>query len=189
MKRAKIIVGGFVGLLLIGAVIVLVLRSFQASALERSTALHANQYVTTITPKSGGEGQPLTLPGTLLGVIESTVYARSNGYVVRWVKDIGSSVKKGELLAEITAPEIDQELSQAVSPRAQAAASASSAKSTADRWQALRQKDAVTQQDLDERLSAYQPSRGESCGGGRQCGAACRSFTGSTGWWRRSTGW
>jgi RND family efflux transporter MFP subunit len=155
LKRAKFIVGGIVGILLIGAVIVLVLRSLQAGALERSTTLHAKRYVTTIMPKSGGDGQPLTLPGTLLGVIESTVYARSNGYVVRWVKDIGSSVKKGELLAEITAPEIDQELSQAVSSRAQAAASASLAKSTADRWQALRQKDAVTQQDLDERVSAY----------------------------------
>ena len=155
LKRAKFIVGGIVSVLLIGGAVVLVLRSFQASALERSTALHAKQYVTTLLPKAGGEGQPLTLPGTLLGVIESTVYARSNGYVVRWVKDIGSSVKKGELLAEITAPEIDQELSQAVSARAQAAASASLAKSTADRWQALRQKDAVTQQDLDERLSTY----------------------------------
>jgi RND family efflux transporter MFP subunit len=154
LKRAKFIAGGIVGALLIGAVIVLVLRSFRASALETSTALHAKQYVTTITPKAGGDGQPLTLPGTLLGVIESTVYARSNGYVVRWVKDIGASVKQGELLAEITAPEIDQELSQAISSRAQAAAGASLAKSTAERWQALRQKDAVTQQDLDERLSA-----------------------------------
>jgi RND family efflux transporter MFP subunit len=155
LKRAKYIVGGIVGVLLAGAVIVFVLRSFQASALETSTTLHAKQYVTTVAPQAGGDGQPLTLPGTLLGVIESTVYARSNGYVVRWVKDIGSSVTKGELLAEITAPEIDQELSQAVSARAQAAASASLAKSTADRWQALRQKDAVTQQDLDEHLSAY----------------------------------
>jgi RND family efflux transporter MFP subunit len=154
LKRAKFIVGGIVSVLLIGAVVVLVLRSIQAGALETSTRLHAKQYVTTITPKSGGEGQPLTLPGTLLGVTESTVYARSNGYVVRWFKDIGSTVKKGEPLAEITAPEIDQELSQAVSSRDQAAASASLAKSTADRWQALRQKDAVTQQDLDERLSA-----------------------------------
>jgi RND family efflux transporter MFP subunit len=158
LKRAKFIVGGIVSVLLVGAVIVLVLRSFHAGALETSTALHAKQYVTTIMPKAGGDGQPLTLPGTLLGVIESTVYARSNGYVVRWVKDIGSSVKKGELLAEITAPEIDQELSQAVSTRDQTAASASLAKSTADRWQALRQKDAVTQQDLDERQSAYNQS-------------------------------
>jgi RND family efflux transporter MFP subunit len=155
LKRAKYIVGGIVAALLVGGVIVLVLRSFQARALESSTALHAKQYVTTITPKTGGDAQPLTLPGTLLGVIESTVYARSNGYVVRWLKDIGSSVKKGELLAEITAPEIDQELSQAISSRDQAAAGTALAKSTADRWQALRQKDAVTQQDLDERLSAY----------------------------------
>jgi RND family efflux transporter MFP subunit len=155
LKRAKFVVGGIVGALLIGAVIVLVLRSFKASALQSSTALHAKQYVTTILPRPEGGGQPLALPGTLLGVTESTVYARSNGYVLRWVKDIGSSVKKGDLLAEITAPEIDQELSQAISSRTQAAASASLAKSTADRWQALRQKDAVTQQDLDERISAY----------------------------------
>jgi len=155
LKLAKFIVGAIVSVLLIGAVIVLVLRSFHAGALEASTALHAKRYVTTISPTAGGGGQPLTLPGTLLGVTESTVYARSNGYVVRWVKDIGSTVKKGELLAEITAPEIDQEIAQAVSARDQAAASASLAKSTADRWQALRQRDAVTQQDLDERLSAY----------------------------------
>ena len=155
LRRARFIIAGILGALLIGGVLVLVLRSFQASALETSTALHAKQYVTTISPKAGGEGQPLTLPGTLLGVIESTVYARSNGYVVRWVKDIGSPVKRGELLAEITAPEIDQELSQAVAARVQAAAGAGLAKSTAERWQALRQKDAVTQQDLDERVSAY----------------------------------
>lgn len=155
LKRAKFAVGGIVSILVLGAVIVFVLRSFQARALERSTAFHAKQYVTTITPTAGGAGQPLTLPGTLLGIIESTVYARSNGYVVRWLKDIGSSVKKGDLLAEITAPEVDQELAQAVSARDQAAAGAALAKSTADRWQALRQKDAVTQQDLDERMSAY----------------------------------
>jgi RND family efflux transporter MFP subunit len=155
LKRAKFIAGGIVGVLLIGAVIVLVLRSFQARALDRATTLHAKQYVTTILPTARGDGQPLTLPGTLLGVIESTVYSRSNGYVVRWLKDIGSPVKKGELLAEISAPEIDQELSQAVAARGQAAASAELAKSTADRWESLRQKDAVTQQDLDERQSAY----------------------------------
>jgi RND family efflux transporter MFP subunit len=155
LRRAKFIVGGLVGALLIGGVIVLIMRSFQASALEASTTLHAKHYVATIVPNANADGQPLTLPGTLLGVIEATVYARSNGYVVRWVKDIGSSVKKGELMAEIAAPEIDQELTQAVSARAQVAASVSLAKSTSDRWQALREKDAVTQQDLDERLSAY----------------------------------
>jgi len=155
LKRAKFLIGAIAAVLVIGAIIVLLLRSRQAHALESSTALHAKQYVTTISPKPDEGGQPLTLPGTLLGVIESTVYARSNGYVVRWVKDIGSPVKKGELLAEISAPEVDQELSQAVSARAQVQASVNLAKTTADRWRSLRQKDAVTQQDLDERLSTY----------------------------------
>jgi RND family efflux transporter MFP subunit len=148
VKRAKLAAGAIVGVLLLGAVIVLVLRGFQAAALEASTALHAKEYVTTISPGARGDKQPLTLPGTLLGVIESTVYARTNGYVLKWFKDIGSSVKKGDLMAEISAPEIDQELSQAIAARVQAAASADLAKSTADRWKSLRQKDAVTQQDL-----------------------------------------
>jgi len=155
LKRAKFIVGALVGALVIGGIIIFVVRSFQASALAASTEVHAKQYVTTVTPKAGGEGLPLTLPGTLQGINEATVYARSNGYIVRWLRDIGSSVKKGELLAEIAAPEIDQELSQAVAAQQQAASSESLAKSTAERWQSLREKDAVTQQDLDERQSTY----------------------------------
>src|SRR5450432_2226636 len=154
VKHAKIIVGVIVGAMLVGGAVIFVVRGFQSSALAASTELHAKQYVTTVNPKPAGGGLPLTLPGTLQGINEATVYARSNGYILRWLKDIGSTVKKGELLAEIAAPEIDQELSQAISARDQAAASAALAQSTADRWQSLRQKDAVTQQDLDERLSA-----------------------------------
>ena len=58
LKRARFIVGGIVSLLLIGAVAVLVLRSFHAGALEASTTLHAKQYVTTITPKAATAGLP-----------------------------------------------------------------------------------------------------------------------------------
>jgi RND family efflux transporter MFP subunit len=155
VKRAKFAVAAIVGTLVVGGIIISVVRGFQASALAASTELHARQYVTTVNPKPGGEGLPLTLPGTLQGINEATLYARSNGYIVRWSKDIGSSVKKGELLAEIDAPEIDQELSQAVASQQQAASSESLAKSTAVRWQSLREKDAVTQQDLDERQSTY----------------------------------
>jgi RND family efflux transporter MFP subunit len=155
VKRAKLFVGVIIGALGLGGIIILVMRSFQAAALGASTEVHARQYVTTITPKAGGDGLPLTLPGTLQGINEATVYARSNGYILRWAKDIGSSVKKGELLAEIAAPEIDQQLSQAVAAQQQAASSEGLAKSTAQRWKSLREKDAVTQQDLDERQSAY----------------------------------
>jgi RND family efflux transporter MFP subunit len=155
VKRAQFIVGALIVAMLIGGVLIFVVRGFQASALAASTELHAKQYVTTINPKAGGGGLPLTLPGTLQGINEATVYARSNGYVLRWNKDIGSSVKRGELLAEITAPEIDQELSQAVAAQQQASSSEGLAKSTAERWKSLREKDAVTQQDLDERQSTF----------------------------------
>jgi RND family efflux transporter MFP subunit len=155
VRRAKFIVGVILSALLVGGIIIFVVRGFQASALAASTELHAKHYVTTVNPKPAGGGLPLTLPGTLQGINEATVYARSNGYILHWSKDIGSSVKKGELLAEITAPEIDQELSQAIAAQRQAASSEGLARSTAERWRSLREKDAVTQQDLDERQSTF----------------------------------
>jgi RND family efflux transporter MFP subunit len=161
LRRVKLTVAALLGLLLLGAVIVLVNRSMQARALADATAIHALQYVTTTQPTSGGDGMAVTLPGTLQGVIESTVYARSSGYLVRWRKDIGASVKKGDLLAEINAPEIDQQLRQAEAARAQSASSEALAKSSAERWQSLRRQDAVTQQELDERSSAYKQAQAD----------------------------
>jgi RND family efflux transporter MFP subunit len=161
LKRAKFVVAVFIALLLLGGAVVLVNRSMQARALADSTAIHAMRYVTTTQPTSGGDGAAVTLPGTLQGVIESTVYARSSGYLKRWTKDIGAPVKKGELLAEISAPEIDQQLHQAEAAQAQSASSEALAKSSAERWQSLRQKDAVTQQELDERLSAYNQAQAD----------------------------
>jgi RND family efflux transporter MFP subunit len=155
VRRAKFVAGAIATILVLGGALVLGMRFFQANALAASTELHAKQYVTTITPQAGGAGLPVTLPGTLQGINEATVYARSSGYILRWTKDIGSSVRKGDLLAEITAPEVTQELSQAIAARDQAASGQSLAKSTAERWKSLREKDAVAQQDLDERQSAY----------------------------------
>jgi len=155
LRRARFIVGGILAVLLIGGVAVVVMRSFQATALAAATQEHAKRYVKTILPQQTGSGVPLTLPGTLLGINEATVYARSNGYILRWTKDIGSSVKKGDLLAEIAAPEINQELSQAIAAREQAASGEDLAKITAQRWKSLREKDAVTQQELDDRQSGY----------------------------------
>jgi RND family efflux transporter MFP subunit len=155
VKRATVVIGGILTCLVIGGIFIFVLRAFQSTALAAATELHAKQYVTTIAPTPTGKGLPLTLPGTLQGINEATVYARSNGYIVRWLKDIGASVTKGELLAEITAPEVDQELSQAIAAQQLAASSESLAKSTAERWKSLREKDAVTQQDYDERQSSF----------------------------------
>jgi RND family efflux transporter MFP subunit len=98
--------------------------------------------------------QTIALPGSLQGYVQSPIYARAAGYVKRWHKDIGSRVTKGEVLAELETPEIDELHAQAMADRQQAAASLEVAKSTEVRWVALRAKDAVSQQEVDERRSA-----------------------------------
>jgi RND family efflux transporter MFP subunit len=155
LKRAKIISASILVLLLLGAAGNVVLRAVQARALADSNAQEGRIYVATTNAVTGADNQPLTLPGTLQGIIESPIYARSSGYVLRWNKDIGARVAKGEVLAEIDTPEVDQQLSQATAAREQAASSLDLAKTSAERWVALRKKDAVTQQELNERTSAF----------------------------------
>jgi RND family efflux transporter MFP subunit len=91
----------------------------------------------------------------LQAFIESPIYARTNGYLAHWYKDIGSRVTKGQLLADIETPEVDQELMQARATRDQAEAQLNLAKTSAQRWETLRKMDAVAQQETDERSSGY----------------------------------
>ena len=155
LKRAKWTGAIVIGLLLAGAVVTMVMRSVHAHALEKSTGELSRQFVTTVNASTSNNTEPLTLPGTLQGIIESPIYARASGYVLRWKVDIGARVNKGDVLAEIDTPEVDQQLSQAIAARQQAASSLELAKSSAERWEALRKKDAVTAQELNERVSAY----------------------------------
>ncbi len=155
LRRARIGVVVVLVLLGAGAARTIFSRMANANALEAVATTADKIYVRTTTPKAGGAGQDLVLPGTLQGYTQSPVAARASGYLKRWTTDIGSRVQKGDLLAEIETPEIDQQLSQAVAARAQTAASLGLARSTMDRWEALRKKDAVSQQDLDERRSGY----------------------------------
>jgi len=155
LQRAKWTGAIVIGLLLAGAVVTMVMRSVHAHALDKATGELSTQFVTTVNASTSKSSEPLTLPGTLQGIIESPIYARASGYVLRWKVDIGARVNKGDVLAEIDTPEVDQQLSQAVAARQQAASSLELAKSSAERWEALRKKDAVTAQELNERSSAY----------------------------------
>jgi RND family efflux transporter MFP subunit len=155
VRRAKILAVVVLILLAIGAGRTVISRISNARALDAGTAERATQYVKTAVPKTGGAGAALSLPGTLQGFVQSPISARASGYLRKWYKDIGSHVEKGELLAEIDAPELDQQLAQAVAARQQTASSLDLAKSSMVRWEALLAKDAVSQQELDERRSAY----------------------------------
>jgi RND family efflux transporter MFP subunit len=99
--------------------------------------------------------EELVLPAQLQAYVESSIYSRTSGYLLHWYKDIGSHVRRGELLAEIDTPEVDQELSQAKAARQQIAAQAELAKTSAERWTNLRKTDSVSQQEADQQASAY----------------------------------
>src|SRR5450631_4290712 len=159
VRRARILIVVVLVLLAVGAARTVISRVSNARSLEAGTAERAKQYVKTTFPKAAESGQVLSLPGTLQGFVQSPISARASGYLRRWYKDIGSRVEKGELLAEIETPEIDQQLSQAIAAREQAASSLALAKSTLERWEALRKKDAVSQQELDERRSGDAQAR------------------------------
>lgn len=145
-------------LLAAGAARTVFVRIANGKALEEGRQEHAVQYVRVARAHVPKTGQTLVLPGTLQGAVETPINARASGYVARWTKDIGSRVEKGEVLAEIETPEIDQQLSQAIAAEQQAQSTLDLARSTVKRWEALRQKDVVSQQDLDERRGALAAS-------------------------------
>jgi RND family efflux transporter MFP subunit len=153
VRGTRIVAVVVVLLLVVGAGRTIVGRMANARVLEANVAASATPYVRTTVVRSGEGGQTLALPGTLQGFQQAPIAARAAGYVRRWTKDIGSHVAKGEVLAVIESPEVDQQLSQAEAARQQAAAGLALAKSTVDRWEALRRKDVVSQQELDERRS------------------------------------
>ena len=142
-------------LLTAAAAVGVVIRLGERRALAEETEVLAVPSVVVIHPKVEPAQQELILPSTLEAFTSSPIYARTNGYLARWYHDIGSSVRKGQLLADIDTPEVDQELMQAQAARNQAQAQLSLAKTSAERWETLRKMDAVAQQETDERSSGY----------------------------------
>ncbi|MBK4737396.1 efflux RND transporter periplasmic adaptor subunit [Noviherbaspirillum pedocola] len=146
-------------LLLAGAAVTLALRASRAAALGEQSRGQMRRHVQTVHPQAAGAGGNVALPGTLQGQIEAPISARVGGYLLRWTHDIGSRVKKGEVLAEISNPETDQQLAQAVAARVQLVSTVELAQATLSRWQNLRRSNAVSQQEFDERSSAYAQAR------------------------------
>ena len=154
--RAKMLVGALLLVLITAGAVTFLNRKSESDALAKETELVSVPTVAVVQPRSEPGNDELVLPGNLQAFIESPIFARTNGYLLRWYKDIGSKVEKGELLASIDTPEIDQELSQSRASREQIKAALELAKISADRWANLRKSDSVSQQEADQQASGYQ---------------------------------
>jgi RND family efflux transporter MFP subunit len=159
LRRAKVLTVAALAVLVLAGGRTVFSRISNAKSLETGTAERNKLYVRVASPNASGAGLTLSLPGTLQGFVQAPISARASGYLKKWHKDMGSRVQAGDLLAEIETPEIEQQLSQALATRQQAASSLDLARSTLERWEALRKKDAVSQQEVDERRSADAQAR------------------------------
>jgi RND family efflux transporter MFP subunit len=146
-KLFKVLTGGALLLVVLGALTMLQRRSEYRTLAEETETL-AIQTVGVIHP-SPETGEEDLLPGTMEAFVESPIYARTNGYLQKWYHDIGSRVQKGDLLADIDTPEVDQQLSQARADLATAQANAHLSEITALRYTELLKTDGVSKQEVD----------------------------------------
>jgi RND family efflux transporter MFP subunit len=158
-RRALMVVGVALLILLAAGAVTLISRASHERALAKETEQSTIPTVAVVHPLAEKPDEELVLPGSLQAFAESPIYARTNGYLVRWYKDIGSRVQEGDLLATIDTPEIDQELSQSRAARQQIVAQLDLAKISADRWENLRKSDSVSAQEADQQTSGYKQAQ------------------------------
>jgi len=127
--------------------------------LESETAQVSRPAVSVVSPKRTAPAQEVILPGNVQPFITSPIYARTNGYLKKWYFDIGAHVKQGQLLAVIEAPEVDQQMQQSLSNLNTAKANLALAETTKNRYEGLVKDNAVSQQDVDNAVGAYNANR------------------------------
>ena len=138
-------------LIVIGAAIGVIPRLLHRNALRAETRALALQTVTVVLPIPGKNAAGLTLPAEAKALVEAPIYARTSGYLKRYLVDIGAQVKAGDLLAEIDTPELNQELAQARAQLGQADAALVLARTTAARWVELLKSSSVSEQEAAEK--------------------------------------
>src|SRR5450631_1420641 len=154
--RRLALIGGAVALLAIAVVAYgLGTRAAQSARLHDLTEALAVPVVAIVAPINAQNHAGLDLPGRLEAFIRAPIYARVPGYLKSWKHDIGSKVKAGDVLAEIDAPDLDQQLTQARADLSVAQANAKLAQISAERWQSLASTDAVAKQDVDTRTFTW----------------------------------
>jgi RND family efflux transporter MFP subunit len=152
-RRTAILVAAALALLVLVIYSGIHSRAVAEARLEQRTEQAAIPTVEVVFPREGAPTQEIVLPGNTQAFSDSPIYARTSGYLKRWYFDIGAHVQKGQLLAEIETPEVDQQLLQARADLDTAQANLNIAKITASRWQDLVSTGSVSQQETDQAVS------------------------------------
>jgi RND family efflux transporter MFP subunit len=134
-------------------------RMRASATLRTETDTLAIPVVSVVVPQRSAPTQEITLPGNVQPFITSPIFSRTNGYLKAWHFDIGAHVKRGQLLAEIETPEVDQQLQQSRSNLATAEANLRLTEITKNRYQDLLKTNAVSQQDVDNAVGAYNANK------------------------------
>jgi RND family efflux transporter MFP subunit len=153
VSRRGLWIAAIAGMLMVGFVVGngILTRNSLSAKLREVTEAQAIPAVSVVAPGSGGNKSSLDLPGRLEAYARAPIYARVSGLLKAYHADIGSEVKSGQLLAEIDAPDLDQQLLQARATLASAQAAETLAAVTAQRWEQLGGSNAVSRQTVDEK--------------------------------------
>jgi RND family efflux transporter MFP subunit len=134
-------------------------RVHTSAALRTETAQMAVPTVSVVLPQRAAPSQEIVLPGNVQPYVTAPIFSRTNGYLQAWYFDIGAHVKKGQLLAVIATPEVDQQLRQSRSNLSTAEANLRLAEITKNRYEDLLKTHAVAQQDVDNAVGTYNANK------------------------------
>ena len=148
VRTSRLIAAVVVVLLMLGLGRAVFVRHANADLLATRAAENAILPIRVVQPSISGYDSKLTLPGSLQGIIQSQIYARTSGYIMQWYTDIGQPVKKGDLMAILDIPDVNKQVEEAK-------ANFDLAKIAYERWKILREHDAVSQQEYDDKAGAY----------------------------------
>ena len=151
--------GTWIGIALIALVVLVVVvwgiltRNAAEEKLERQTVESAVPSVHVVHPVSSTLSTEISLPGDTQAFTDTPIYSRTSGYLKRWYFDIGAHVRRGQLMAEIEAPELDQQLLAAQADLKSAEANLDLANTTSARYQNLLKTNSVSKQETDVAIS------------------------------------
>ena len=155
LSRRKLAFAGLVAAAVAATIVVMGITSRRAADAKLGdwTEAQAVPVVAAALPDTRGKRATLDLPGRLEAYTQAQLYARVSGYLKDWKADIGTPVKAGQLLAEIDAPDLDQQIMEARAALASAQANLTLAQATLQRGQTLIHSGAISKADLDQRAA------------------------------------